>query len=87
MEIDAEFGEAPVIDGDIDDSAAEWKNAFKTSVNINSDSSALHTSLQSLVDARNDFAHGGNPTVTITDIINYFADSRKVIEILDSIIS
>jgi hypothetical protein len=28
-EIDAEFGEAPIIDGEIDDSTNEWKNAFK----------------------------------------------------------
>jgi hypothetical protein len=33
-EIDAEFGEAPIIDGDIDDSASEWKNAFKTQINL-----------------------------------------------------
>ncbi|MCK4286324.1 MAG: hypothetical protein KAX18_08975, partial [Candidatus Lokiarchaeota archaeon] len=29
-EIDAKFGEAPIIDGVIDDTADEWKKAFKT---------------------------------------------------------
>ncbi len=33
-EINAEFGEAPIIDGEIDDSMNEWKNAFKTQVNL-----------------------------------------------------
>ena len=33
-EIDAEFGEAPKIDGIIDDTANEWKNAFKTQINL-----------------------------------------------------
>jgi hypothetical protein len=33
-EIDAEFGEAPMINGVIDDTANEWKNAFKTQINL-----------------------------------------------------
>lgn len=33
-EIDAEFGEAPIIDGEIDDSTDEWKKAFKTHINL-----------------------------------------------------
>ncbi|MFW9896781.1 MAG: hypothetical protein ACFFD7_13330, partial [Candidatus Thorarchaeota archaeon] len=33
-EIDAEFGQAPIIDGNIDDSANEWKNAYKTQINL-----------------------------------------------------
>ncbi|MHA1933511.1 MAG: hypothetical protein ACW96X_13285 [Promethearchaeota archaeon] len=33
-EIDAEFGEAPIIDGIIDDSINEWKKAFKTHINL-----------------------------------------------------
>jgi hypothetical protein len=39
------------------------------------------------VDARNDFAHGGSPSVTIADIISYFSDFQEVLVILDSIIS
>ncbi len=33
-EIDAEYGKAPIIDGDIDDSVGEWKKAFKTQINL-----------------------------------------------------
>jgi hypothetical protein len=33
-EIDAEFGKAPIIDGDIDDSTDEWKKAYKTQINL-----------------------------------------------------
>jgi hypothetical protein len=32
--IDAKFGEAPIIDGEIDDSTNEWKNAYKTHINL-----------------------------------------------------
>ena len=34
MEINPKFGEAPVIDGIIDDSAKEWKEATKEKINI-----------------------------------------------------
>ena len=44
------------------------------------------TSLQSLVDARNDFAHGGHPSTSISDLITYFTDSKEVIEVLDQIV-
>lgn len=33
-EIDAKFGVAPIIDGVIDDTADEWKKAFKTQLNL-----------------------------------------------------
>jgi hypothetical protein len=42
------------------------------------------TSLQSLVDARNDFSHGGSPTTSIGDVITYYLQSRSVIEMLDA---
>lgn len=41
------------------------------------------TALQSLVDARNDFAHGGNPSASIGDVIIYYQHSRTVIEKMD----
>jgi len=34
VEIDPEFGQAPIIDGSIDDSTGEWKEAIKTEVNL-----------------------------------------------------
>jgi HEPN superfamily RiboL-PSP-like protein len=44
------------------------------------------SSIQSLVDARNDFAHGGNPTITFSDIKHYFGESKLLIETLDNVI-
>ena len=46
----------------------------------------LLTSLQSLVDARNDFAHGGNPNATISDVLTYFTHARRIMEIMDDVI-
>ena len=63
-----------------------WKDNFKNMMSTLPNKSALLTSLQSLVDARNDFAHGGNPTITISNVISYFQDSRTIIEIVDRII-
>jgi len=65
----------------------DWKNQFKSKISSNPDKSILLTSLQSLVDARNDFAHGGSPTATIGDILKYFDHSRKIIEIMDAVVS
>jgi hypothetical protein len=66
---------------DFDDS---WLTQFKTSINSSPDKDARMTSLQSLVDARNDFAHGGNPSSSIGDVIIYYQHSRAVIETMDS---
>jgi hypothetical protein len=34
VEIDPEFGKAPNIDGNIDDSIGEWNKAIKTQINL-----------------------------------------------------
>lgn len=65
---------------------ATWKDNFKTAVNNHQRSANLKTSLQSLVDARNEFAHGGNPRVSISDVVQYFADARELIECLDGVV-
>ncbi len=64
----------------------KWASDFKDMTKRHPKSANLQTSLQSLVDARNDFAHGGNPTVSINDILNYFQDSYEIITLLDSLI-
>lgn len=64
-----------------------WKKDFKTNLNSEPNPQALKTSLQSLVDARNDFAHGGNPTISISDVMTYYTNSCRIIEIMDSVIS
>jgi len=68
---------------DFDDN---WNNNFKQRLNLNVDSVQLKTSLKSIVDARNEFAHGGNPASSFSNVIQYYTDCRKIIEILDSVI-
>jgi len=70
--------------GDFD---KDWRKDFKDKLKAHPNHSSLTTSIQSLVDARNDFAHGGSPSVTISDVIAYFSDFREVLDILDSIIA
>jgi hypothetical protein len=65
----------------------EWNDNFKSGINNHPDGATLKTSLQSLVDARNDFAHGGNPTLSITDVLKYYDDSKKVIQLLDGLLT
>ncbi len=63
-----------------------WRDGFKATVDAHPQSSSLKTSLQSLVDARNEFAHGGNPRISIGDVSRYYSDARKIIECLDQVI-
>jgi hypothetical protein len=42
--------------------------------------------LTSLVDARNDFAHGGSPTITFGDVQLYFGHARIIVEQIDGIV-
>lgn len=63
-----------------------WKDSFKQAVLSHSRPESLKTSLQSLVDARNEFAHGGNPRVSISDVSRYYSDSRIIIEFLDRVV-
>lgn len=63
-----------------------WHSDLKSQVDAHINKSRLLTSLQSLVDARNSFAHGGNPSASISDVINYYDDSREVIELLDLVV-
>lgn len=65
----------------------EWKDKFKDSINSHIQKNSILTSMQSLVDARNSFAHGGNHNLTINDTITYYLSFRIAIEILDTIIA
>ena len=64
-----------------------WNSEFKRRINAHTDKTRMMTSIESLVDARNEFAHGGNPTLTVSDVISYFLDFRTVLEIIDDIIN
>jgi len=65
---------------------ASWYTRFKNDASHHSDFSKIRTSIESLVDARNEFAHGGNPNVSLNDVIDYFTNCRTLIEILDNIV-
>lgn len=64
----------------------KWVTNFQTQMQALPNYSSITTSLNSLVDARNDFAHGGNPTITFNDIKNYFNESKQLIVTLDNVI-
>lgn len=64
----------------------DWNSRFKLGVKGEPNSKQITDSLQSLVDARNDFAHGGDPSASISDVLTYFENSKRVIEILDDVV-
>ncbi len=64
----------------------DWKENYLNSLKADPDKSQLLDSLQTLVDARNEFAHGGNPTLSISDVLTHFSNAEKVIEYIDSVI-
>lgn len=63
-----------------------WNDQFKALIAADIDSARLESSLKSLNAARNAFAHGTNPGVSFNSALDYFRDSRKIIEFLDSVI-
>lgn len=63
----------------------EWNNRFKIELDNLEHKERILDSLKSLNEARNTFAHGGNPSATFESIRNYFTDSVKIIEIIDLI--
>lgn len=63
-----------------------WVTDFKAQMQALPNYNSITISIQSLVDARNDFAHGGNPTITFADIKNYFDESKQLIVTLDNVI-
>lgn len=60
-----------------------WHQNFKNSLNNDGASLRIKSSIKSLNDARNEFAHGGNPNLTFNDVKSYFEDAIKVIEFID----
>lgn len=63
-----------------------WQSTFKADLNAEPNSTQLFTSLQSLVDARNEFSHGGNPTASFADVISYYSHAKRIIEIMDAVV-
>ena len=64
----------------------QWNVNFKAKLSIERDKNRIESSLSSLNEARNAFAHGGNPGVSFSSVVTYFNDCRKVIEILDDVV-
>ena len=64
----------------------EWHKNFKAKLASNKKKKKIESSLKSLNDARNEFAHGGYPKVSFLSVKTYFEDSKKIIEYLDDII-
>lgn len=61
----------------------EWNRKFKSDLNNLKSASKWRTSLDSLIDLRNSFAHGGRPTTTFKTVHEYFRHSRRVMIILE----
>lgn len=64
----------------------QWNIDFKDKLNLEVDKNRIESSLNSLNEARNAFAHGGNPAVSFASVVTYFVDSKKIIEILDDVV-
>lgn len=63
-----------------------WADQLKNNLRALPNYNSILTSLQSLVDARNEFAHGGNPNVAFADAKRYFLETKEIINQLDIII-
>ncbi|GBC60964.1 hypothetical protein DENIS_1924 [Desulfonema ishimotonii] len=65
---------------------SRWREKFDELLALE-DKPSLKGSLTELVNARNEFAHGGDPIFDIEQTIKCFNDGRKVLEILDSVVN
>lgn len=63
-----------------------WNALFKEKLKSLKDGMKWKSELDSLIDLRNDFAHGGKPTPTIKDIINYFHGGVMMLIIMEDAI-
>lgn len=61
----------------------QWNTNFKNFLDTDTDISRIKSSISSLNNARNQFAHGGNPLVTFNDVKDYFDDAKKIIVYLE----
>jgi hypothetical protein len=61
----------------------QWNDNFKQLLNADNDIVKVRSSITSLNNARNLFAHGGNPIITFNDVVDYFTDAKKIINYLD----
>ncbi|WP_281234622.1 HEPN domain-containing protein [Flavobacterium gelatinilyticum] len=62
---------------------SNWNETFKNLLKCDSNKDRIKLSISSLNNARNQFAHGGNPGITFNDVKDYFEDAKTVISYLD----
>lgn len=65
----------------------QWACNFKQILDGYEHNQKIKSSLKSLTDARNAFAHGGAPSTSFSSIENYFEDCVKVLESIELAIS
>jgi hypothetical protein len=63
-----------------------WNAQFKFRLLQEPNKTRIEDSLRSLNSARNQFAHGGRPVVSFNNIVLYFNDAKRIIELIDEII-
>lgn len=76
----------PMIESMLSEFDSRWKEKFDELLSLE-DKPKLKGALTELVNARNEFAHGGNPNLNIDKTIEYFKSARRVLEILDSVVN
>lgn len=64
-----------------------WAQSFKAKINAHADKTKIFSSLDSLVNCRNEFAHGGNPSLSVYDVIRYFNDAKIILFLLDEVVT
>lgn len=61
----------------------KWRTDFKTDIKSKKNGQKWIDGLNSLVDLRNSFAHGGRPTNSFNEVHDYFKRAVRVIMILE----
>lgn len=64
----------------------KWNEKFKIKMKADPDYNKICDSLNSLNDSRNEFAHGGQPTITFDEIVEQFNDAVSSLNILDAVV-
>jgi hypothetical protein len=65
-------------------SSTGWKKSFDNALTSHNEEK---TSLNSLVQLRNDFAHGKSPTIGIISVIKYFNHARTIVSLVETALS
>lgn len=65
----------------------DWKRRFKARIDSIPRKDQVIVSLDTLVDCRNEFAHGGTPRATISDTLAHFQSSEMVLVELETAIT